>query len=270
MSGPEHLFENEDRLVTRMGAWFPSERVVYRGKDLHADLSQMGWIELYLYGATGRRFSDAEVKVLNAFWTYTSYPDPRIWSNRIAALTGSARSTGALGVSGAMAACEGTLFGGYAEIRALDFLLRTREGLEKGAGLAEWLKTEIDRNRIIYGYGRPLVKKDERIFHLMKLVEELGLSRKSYLLLALEVERLLNEKSKLCMNFAGLAAALAADMGLSPREFYLFCIPVFVAGMLPCYIEAAEKPEGTLFPLRCDRIRYEGKPRRRWDAASSP
>jgi hypothetical protein len=68
------------------------------------------------------------------------------------------------------------------------------------------------------------------------------------------------------MNYGGLVAGLAADLGLSPREYYLFLHPAFLAGMVPCYIEASERPEGTLFPLPCDGVAYLGAPKRAWGA----
>ena len=57
MSGPEILEQNVGRLKTRMGAFFAGSRAVFRGHDLHADLRDMDWVELYLFGITGRRFS---------------------------------------------------------------------------------------------------------------------------------------------------------------------------------------------------------------------
>ena len=35
------------------------------------------------------------------------------------------------------------------------------------------------------------------------------------------------------------------DLGFSPREYYRLSLSVVFAGMLPCYIESADKPEGT-------------------------
>ena len=66
------------------------------------------------------------------------------------------------------------------------------------------------------------------------------------------------------MNCAGLLAALSADIGLSPREHYFFLFPVFLAGMVPCYMDAAERVEGTLLPLPCDGVAYVGVAKRRW------
>jgi len=45
----------------------------------------------------------------------------------------------------------------------------------------------------------------------------------------------------------------------------MFRVPMFLAGMPPCYLEARENNEGALFPLSCDDIHYEGTDPRRWD-----
>src|SRR5882724_1198831 len=125
MKGPQLLFDHQDRLATRMGGWFPGQRVVFRGKDLHVDLKDIDWLDLYVYGITGRRFTKEQIRVLHAIWTFTSYPDPRLWNNRVAAAAGSARSTGHLAISGAIAVSEASIYGGKPVIRAIDFLLRT-------------------------------------------------------------------------------------------------------------------------------------------------
>src|SRR5436309_888547 len=103
MSRLQRLRDNAGRLRTRMGAAFVGQRAVFRGHDLHADLRDMDWLELYLFGITGRRFTRAQIELLQATWVYTSYPDARLWNNRVAALAGSARSTPALGIGAAIA-----------------------------------------------------------------------------------------------------------------------------------------------------------------------
>lgn len=265
MKGPRLLLQTEGRLITRMGAAFPGERVVFRGQDLHIDLADMDWMALYLYSITGRRFNEAELTALNALWKTTSYPEPRLWNNRVCALAGTARSTGVLAITAGMAVSEAGIYGRRASIRAIDFLVRTKKEIDRGAGLLECIKKELEQYRNIYGYGRPLTRGDERIPHLLKLIKALGFDKGAYVHLAFEVERLLLEgRWRLYMNFSALASAIAADMGLSPREYYLFMIPCFAAGMLPCFVEASEKPEGTFLPLACERIDYEGVARRSW------
>lgn len=265
MNGPQLLEQQVGRLVTQMGAFFPGKRVVFRGQDLFASLKDLDWLELYLFGITGRRFTSQQLKVLHALWTYTSYPDARIWNNRVAALAGTARSTGSLGIAAALAVSEAQLYGRGIDRRAIEFLIRAMTRLEEGANLTDLVCAELKNNRSIAGYGRPLVSADERIAPMMALVREQGLDGGPYLKLAFEVEKiLLAGRWRLHMNYGALVAALATDFGLSPRESYFFGIPAFLAGMPPCYLDAADKPEGQLFPLPCRVMLYEGVARRRW------
>lgn len=264
MKGPELLQESAGRLKTRMGACYPGSHAIFRGHDLHAELRGMDWVELYAFGITGRRFSPEQIKLLHAIWTYTSYPDARLWNNRVAALAANARSSANLGITAALAVSEATIYGGQAGARAIEFLIRAKKKLEQGADLEELVLAET-RERRIYGYGRPINSHDERIPWMMALVRRLGLDGGAHLKLAFEVEKsLLSRNPALRMNYAALHAALIADMGLSMREYQMLRIPTFLAGMPPCVVDAAEKPEGSLFPTPCSAIEYEGVEKRPW------
>jgi citrate synthase len=79
------------------------------------------------------------------------------------------------------------------------------------------------------------------------------------------VERfLLESRLRMSMNYGAVAAALTADLGLSPREHYSYVYLAFVAGMHPCYLDASEQRAGTFLPLPCDGVAYEGVPKRPW------
>ena len=268
MKGPELLEPHIGKLSTRMGAFFPGERVVFRGQDLFTSLKNLDWLELYLFGITGRRYTPEQMRVLHVLWTHNSYPDVRLWNNRVAALAGTARSTGPLGIAAALAVSEATIYGGASQLRCCEFLTRAKKMVELGADLEELVRTEIKEKRGIGGYGRPLVPTDERIAPIMAIVREQGLENGPHLKLAFEVERILLEgRWRWHMNSVGLTAALCADFGMSAYEYYMGAVPVFLAGMPPCYLDAAEKPEGQLFPLPCRMLSYEGVVRRRWRAA---
>jgi hypothetical protein len=268
MNSPDILKQNIDVLKTRMGACFPGDRAVFRGHDLHRTFKNIDWVELYILGITGRRFSAAQLRLLHAMWVYTSYPDARIWNNRVAALAGAARSTGNLGMSAALAVSEASIYGRGIDIRAIDFLIRTRTALDNGADLADCVKKELEAFRSIAGYGRPMTSIDERIPPMIELAQSLDLYNGVHVRLAYTVEKCLADgRWRLKMNGAALWAGLAADMGLSPREYYQFVFPSFLAGMQPCFIEASERPEGTLLPLTCSHIRYEGQAKRSWPGA---
>lgn len=262
---PDLQRENAGVLKSRMGAFFPGSHVIFRGHDLHAELKDMDWVELYVFGITGRRFPAEQLRLMHAIWTYTSYPDVRLWNNRVAALAGSSRSTGNLGVAAALAVSEASIYGRGIDMRAIDFLLRTRKQLDEGSTLADCVSIELEAHRSIAGYGRPLINCDERNPHMLALAASLELDQGPYLRLAFEIEEVLFKgRLRMKMNYGGLAAALAADLGLSPREYYLFLFPAFLAGMQPCFIEASERPEGALYRISCADIAYEGPPQRSW------
>jgi hypothetical protein len=266
VNGPSALHENVGRIATRMGAVFLGSHTMFRGKNLHAELGDASWLDLYLFGITARRFSENRLRMLEAIWTYTSYPDARIWNNRVAALAGTARSTGGLGLSAALAVSEADIYGLGPGTHAIDFLIRARAAIDAGGSLEKIVTQELALRRSIGGYGRPISSlPDERIAPLMKLAESLGLHDGPHVRLAFEVERfLLGGRYRMRMNYASLIAGLSADIGLTAREHYFFLFPLFLAGMVPCYLEAAERPEGTFLPLPCEGVAYEGAPKRKW------
>jgi hypothetical protein len=275
-SGPALLAAHVGHLDSRMGAAVIGSHAVFRGHNLHADLGDMDWLELILFGITGRRFSAPQLKLVHALFVYTSYPDARIWNNRVAALAGSARSTPALAgsarstpalaLAAALAVSEAGIYGGQPGVRAIDFLQRARAALLAGRTLDDIVAGE---GRIA-GYGRPTPELgDERLPWLLARATALGLADGPHLAIAHATEHLLLQKNpRLRMNYAAMCAALGADMGLSTAEFHLLRVPLFLAGMPPGYIEARERPEGSLFPIPCSDIDYSGASKRAWPVAA--
>jgi citrate synthase len=257
----------EGPLRSNVGGCFPGERAVFRGHDLHASLRDADWLDLYLFGITGRRHTPEQIKVLHAIWVNTSYPDARLWNNRVAALAGSARSTGTLALAAALATSEAAIYGRQIDLAVADFLERAQHQVEAGANLENVVREELQRNRSIGGYGRPVARNaaDERIGPVLDVAARYGFADGKYVRLAFAIEEvLLNGRWRMRMNYAALAVALALDIGLSPQECYLFGFPTFLAGMAPCYIEGIQRPQQATMPLRCSAINYEGPERRSW------
>lgn len=263
--GPALLDSVAGRLTTAVGAAFPGERAVFRGEDIHQSLAAMSWIGMLAFGITGRKLPVVHLQLLESIWVFTSYPDARIWNNRIAGLAGTARSSGNLGISGALAVSEAFIYGRQNEFQAIDFFLRTVNARAAGVTLQHCIDEEMAHHGRIAGYGRPLANADERIAPTMQLARELGLADGPHVALAFELEQHLSASGKpLRMNYGALVSAFGADLGFTPREYYHFLYPSFLAGMLPCYIEATDKPQGTLFPTDCSAIHYQGEPPREW------
>ena len=265
MTGQELLAAQVGVLRTSVGACWPGTRAVFRGQDLHRDLDGMSWMGLYVFGITGRRFAANELRVLEGIWTMTSYPDTRLWNNRVAALAANARSASVLGLSAAIASTEAGVFGGGPGLQAIDFFLRAGAQRREGGEVEAIVAAELLAHRRILGFGRPINSTDERLPPLMRLVEREGLADGLHYRMAFDVEQaLLRRKPFLKLNFAGLTAALAADLGFTARQYQLYNILKTLAGMPPCIVEAAEKPEGTLLPTPCVNVVYEGRAPRSW------
>jgi hypothetical protein len=248
-----------------MGGVVPGSHATIRGLDLHSAFKDAEWMDLYMFGITGRRFSSVELALLKSIWAYTSYPDARIWNNRVAALAGSARSTGALALSAALANSDAAIFGGGTYVPAITFLQQSLRKTLAGSSIAECVSHEFKTRRGIAGYGRPMTSKDERIPPLLRKARELGLDKGPHLRLAFEIDEYLIEKRlRMRVNYAAIGAALLADLGVTPREFYMYGFPTFLAGMPPCYMEAVGEPEGALFPIPCEDIAYAGREKRIW------
>ena len=268
MSSNKRLIEAENNWVTALGAFFPGERVVYRGKDLFQDFKDESWLGLLIFGVTGRKFSVKQLLLIEKMCMLSvSYPESRLWNNRVAALAGTVRSTPALSASASIAITEATIYGFRAMIRAFDFIIRAKQKVDDGQSIDEIVKWELKINRGIGGFGRPLTNVDERIFPVLEMAHELGLGDGAHTQLALEVEEFLTKgRWRLRMNIAALNAALMADQGLTTEEYsYVTVVPGFLAGIIPCYVDARNHTEGTLFPLRCETLSYQGSaPRRSW------
>ena len=261
------LNQYEDSWKTELGGSVTGERVVVRGRNLFEDLQHYSWLKLLLLMITGREFDQNELAMLDKLWMFAvSYPDPRVWNNRVAALAGTARSTAGLGIGAASAVSEAKIYGGQAILGAYDFIVDCKNKLNDGQMLKQIVKDELKVNRAIYGYGRPIISRDERIAPVERAMRELGFDKGEHVKLVYEIEDILkNGRWRMQMNIAALSAAVGADIGLSAEEYYLWTVNSFNAGTTACYLDANNKNSGALFPVRCERIKYEGVAKRKWN-----
>lgn len=263
-----HFLESyEGPLKTEMGGAFPGERTIFRGQDLHTDLADLDSTELFVFGITGQRFPMETIKILNAIQVSTSYPDARLWNNRVVALAGSTRSTGALGIAGGVAASEAIVFGHQSVFAAMDFICRAMQAINDGIALPDIVRKELQQHKYIRGYGRPVATSeiDERITFMTSLMKNLNVPTGKHLQLAFSIEQTLFEMGRpLRLNAAVVCPCIILDFGFSLVQAYMFLVPVFTLGMYPVFLEALERPSGATFPLRCSKIKYDGPDAQAW------
>jgi len=249
----------EDNWQTSMGGWYPCDKVILRGKNVFTELNNHSWMQYLLFAVTGRE-SEKVARLMEGMWVIcTSFPDPRIWNNRVSALAGTARSTGALAAAASVAVTEATLYGLRPIKGATDFFYRADQRLASGESLESIVDSELKQFRSVYGYGRPLVKADERVQPMMEFARSIGCGSGKFVKLAFAVgDYLWATKLKHQINIAAVCAALLADEGLTPIDFYHMATVAFTAGAMACFVDASAQQEGCFFPLRTSRLEFSG------------
>ncbi len=249
------------------GGFLPGRGAVVRGRDLHRYAHDRRWFELYLMALTGRQFAAREVELLETLWTYTSYPDPRIWNNRVAALAGSAGSSAALAIGAAIAVSDAHIYGLGPIMEAFE-LLSELAPLDDDA-LLEAVRARLRARRRFGGYGRPIIAEDERIAPLMSRAKALGLADGRHVTAAFRVESaLLAAGRPLKINYGAPVAAFCLDLAFTRAQCEAFVATLFLGGMPPVWLEAAAgRVAGALLPIPSSMLEYEGPAARRWPAA---
>lgn len=259
------LYQYEDHWPTELGAVSVADgTVTLRGIDLLSTDESFGWLDLLFFGITGRRFNAKEITLIQGLWKLSvSYPDPRIWNNRVAALGGSVRSTPGLSVAAAIAVTDATIYGQRPMVAAFELLQRAIARTVEGESLSEFVASELRNHRGIPGYGRPIRSEDERIAPTLRLARRLDLAGGPHVKMAGDIANVL-KRYRMGMNIAAINAALLADLGVTAEEYKRMAVLAFSAGFVHCEFDAAMHPEGALFPLRCERVHYSGPKRRAW------
>lgn len=262
----DELLKAESKWESSAGGAIPGEGVRLYGHDMFEKFKNWNWLGLYFHSATGRELSENSEKFFNGLYSMCfSYPDSRIWNNGVAALAGTVRSTGQLAVCAASAVSEAEFYGGPPVMKSLDFFIRAKANFDLGMTFSEIEMSEKINHKFIFGYGRPVVSKDERVKPALALLEELDLYERPYVQFALQMENHLQEHNEdLGLNIGGVFAAFCADEGISPNELYYMMVVCFSAGMIACYKDALGKKEGYFFPTQCEAIEYSGERIRAW------
>ncbi len=260
MSGWEKYAENRDRVSSKSGGWTIGGETTLHGYNIHQELThQTSWVQVLMLSVTGRLYDENQIRLVEALFVATGYPDPRLWCNRIVALAGSERVSAGAALSIGVASAEAKIYGGQAEYAAAKTFIECHRIFQEQdeSALLSHMKSVLKRERAIFGFGRPLTKVEERIAPIERMAKELDIEDGPHLSTVKHMEMLL-KRYRLILNFAGYATARLLDLGLSAHEVHQFSTLGFYLGLSPCYIEAFENEPGTFLPIACEDILYEG------------
>lgn len=262
----EKLIQAQKQYCSNIGASNPGVGVEFRGHNVFEKFKHSNWLGMFYFSVTGRELSENAKLFLNGIYSMGfSYPDVRIWNNGVAALAASTRSTAQLGVTAACAVSEARFYGGRPVMKSIDFLMRAKKLFDAGVKIDEIIKQEVVRNKYLFGYGRPVVSKDERVAPTIDLLKELNLFDRPNVQFAIKIDQYLKHNNKnFRMNVCGLFAAFCADEEISSHDAYYMLVVCYSVGMVACYVDVLGKPEGQFLPFQCKSINYKGKEERNW------
>lgn len=263
---------------TSVGYLVPGETVVIRDQDLFQDLKDESWFSVLMFSLTGRVFSQAQLTLFESIWALSaSYPDPRLWNNRVAAIAATAGSSSSLGIAAAVAASQSCVLG-IGPLAASFDLLQSAKPFSENNSLPSFLTERLQQQKnqsssarghnrevvTIPGYGRPLVNHDERIMPLLDKALSLGLGSSDYVALVFEIEKtLLAMQRNMRMNISVLISALCLEQGLTKQEYLAYMSLCFLSGIVAVYHDVEKKPHHSFFPIATGQIIYQGVTKRK-------
>lgn len=271
--------------TTSLGYWLPGETVVIRGKDIFKDLKDDSWFELLMFSLTGRQFTKNQISLFESIWALsTSYPDPRLWNNRVAAISATAGSSVNLSIAAGNAVSESCLLGSGPFAGTYELLVVIKNHLDCGGILADFLQDRLDQqksnqrystkgcNRTVVqipGYGRPIVNRDERVIPLFDKAKSLGFGDSDYVKTVFDIEKCLHSMNrKMTMNISVLISALCLEQRLTRAEYLSYMSMCFLAGIVAVYHDVEMKFRHGLFPMAVNQVHYCGKTKRSFELDS--
>ncbi|MBU0681089.1 MAG: hypothetical protein KKD73_06690 [Proteobacteria bacterium] len=252
---------------TKNGGLVIGEAVYSHGYDMMEDLvGQASYFQVMVLNVTGRLPERRLADWLEALFICLSYPDARIWCNQIGSLSGTLRATPVAAISSGILASDSRMYGPGVAQRGMEFIIQARlaqqEGITPEKIIDNYPRRHSEQPPRIPGYFRPVALGDERIAPMECLANHLGFKIGDHLALAYEIEKLMREIYHERMNLLGYCTAFLADQNFHACDIYRLLSIWVSSGINACYAEAADQPPESFFPLQCEDIDYQGKPRR--------
>lgn len=255
------------KVISSRGGWKIGEGVKCCGYDMMADLvGKVSYMQVVILNATGRLPSRELADWIEAIHICLSWPDPRIWCNRIGALAGSSRTSCVAASTLGVLAANSSSYGIKPLIRGVEFIQHAQQKISSGVDVGSFIIEEVKKyggKPFLMGYVRPIAKGDERIPAMEQVSKKLGFEVGQHLELAYKIEKELNERYDETMNINGYMSAFLSDQGYSAEEVYRIFSFIVISGVTACFSDTEQRIEGGFSPLKTSDIAYKGKGERK-------
>ena len=256
--------EQRGKIKSKKGGWRIGKKVECHGLDMMEDVvGKLSYMQVIILNATGKLANKNLADWFEAIHICLSWPDSRIWCNRIGALGGSSgASTVASACAGVMAA-DSKSYGIRPIIDGVNFITRANKSVngEPKLSIEEFVKNEIRKKGgkpHLMGFARPVVKGDERIIVLENYSKRLGYKKGKHLKIAYAIETILDRDFGESMNLNGYVAAFLSDQGYSSIDIYRIFSGVLSSGVVACAVDSADRSRGSFAPIKTEDIIYSG------------
>lgn len=264
--------KNRKKIYSSRGGWKIGLGVKNCGFDMMEDLvGTHSYMQVVVLNATGKMPERRLADWIEANHICLSWPDPRIWCNRIGAIAGSVRTGSVAATTLGTLAADAKSYGIKPLIQGAELIQRALSYIESGKSATDFVDLELKKFKgkpHIMGYARPIAKGDERIPAMEKVTKNLKFKLGPHLKLAYQIEQVLLDRFGESMNINGYMSAFLSDQNYSPYEIYQIYSVLVFSGVTACFVDSLEKPKGSFSPEFVSDINYTGKPKRQLPAAT--
>lgn len=258
--------QRRGKIFSRKGGWKVGQGVYCHGYDMMSDLvGKASYFQVMMLNVLGYLPERQLADCLEAMFICVSWPEPRIWCNQIGALAGTLKTQVVGATASGTLAADSVMYGSRPVLEGVKFIQSAHRNYCNGNSVATIVEEHIAAHRgkvHIVGYARPLVRGDERVPAMEKVVEQYDIEPGPHLRLAYKIAEYLKENYGEDININGFVSAFLSDYNLTPEQIYQLVAMCVMSGVTACYLEEHDKPAESFLPLRCDDIDYQGTPPR--------
>jgi hypothetical protein len=254
----EKLRQGQGQAFSSLGLITSDQRIMVAGQDIlrHAvpKLNLAQTLHLFIRKKIP---SQKVAKILSGIVTAINYPDIRVWPIGAVGYAAAAQTSCGAAISAGILGFEARVFGVYAIDETSVFYDQIKAEMHKRVPLKTILKNWMEEGKIAFGFGRPIIKNDERVVAVFKLLKTLNFHQKPWIKLAFRIEKELHQLKGLRINFGGLLTAILKELKFSRREIVVFSNFFPIINYLGVFNEH-ENSSTPIFPMSCSDINYTG------------
>ncbi|MBI3773241.1 MAG: hypothetical protein HY272_11150 [Gammaproteobacteria bacterium] len=262
--------ERRGVIRNRRGGWIIGEAVYNHGYSMMDDLvGYNSYFQVLLLNITGRLPEKRLADWIEASFICLSWPDPRIWCNKMGAYAGTMQCSPVAAASMGILAADSRMYGAGALREGAEFIIQARKARQRGVSIRDIISSALAKKKrggkdsaVIMGYARPIATGDERVPAMERVSKELGFEIGGHLELAYEIEAEIRNLQNESINMLGYSVAFLVDQGFSVDEITRIYSTWVSSGVHACYAEYRDQPPESFLPLCCNDIDYQGKAHR--------